>query len=160
MGKLLQRNLLNFEDPLGFSKTVFIKITYFEEDLNYFFEIQGEKTCQTTKNFNKDPAKIFGYNKTSFISRKILHKNKYEDFALQNLEEKAISLCGQQVKTTGVPGVFSSEEISELKTDNLKIIMEIFLSGVVDTFNSELQREISLMKIRTLQSEIQRLKIQ
>ena len=32
-GKLLQRNLINFNDPLGFSKTVFIKTTYFEDDL-------------------------------------------------------------------------------------------------------------------------------
>ena len=28
-GKLLQRNLLNFKDPLGFSKTSFIKTTYY-----------------------------------------------------------------------------------------------------------------------------------
>ena len=54
-GKLLQRNLrmlqrnlrnlrnfkLNFKDPLGFSKTVFIKTTYFEDDLeNYFLKIK------------------------------------------------------------------------------------------------------------------------
>ena len=38
-GKLIQRNLLSFKDPLGFSKTVFIKTTYFEDDIvNYFFE--------------------------------------------------------------------------------------------------------------------------
>ena len=41
-GKLLQRNLLNFKDPLSFSKTVFIKTTSFEDDLvNYLFESQG-----------------------------------------------------------------------------------------------------------------------
>ena len=56
-------------------------------------------------------------------------------------DHKAISLCGQQVTTTGVLGVISSEEISELKTDNLKMTMEIFLSGVVDTFNFELLKE-------------------
>ena len=142
-GKLIQRNLLSFKDPLGFSKTVFIKTTYFEDDLvNYFFENRGEQTCQTIKHFNKeDPVKIFGNNKTTFISGKILHKNKYEDFALEILEEKAISLCGQQVKTTGVPGVFYSEESSELKTGNLKITMEMFLSSVVDTLNFELLKE-------------------
>ena len=54
-GKLIQRNLLRFKDPLGFSKTVFIKTTYFEDDLvNYFFENQGEQTCQTIKHFNKE----------------------------------------------------------------------------------------------------------
>ena len=142
-GKLIQRNLLSFKDPLGFSKTVFIKTAYFEDDLvNYFFENQGEQTCQTIKHFNKeDPVKIFGNNKTNFISGKILHKNKYEDFALEILEEKAISLCGQQVKTTGVPGVFYSEEKSELKTGNLKITMEMFLSSVVDTLNFEILKE-------------------
>ena len=73
---------------------------------------QGEQTCQTIKHFNKeDPVKIFGNNKTTFISGKILHKNKYEDFALEILEEKAISLCGQQVKTTGVPGVFTPRKV-------------------------------------------------
>ena len=43
----------------------------------------------------EDPAKIFGNSKTNFIRGKILHKNKFEDFALQNLKEKAINLCGQ-----------------------------------------------------------------
>ena len=108
-GKLIQRSLLSFKDLLGFSKTVFIKITYFEDDLvNYFFfENQGEQTCQTIKHLKKeDPVKFFGNNKTTFIRGKMLHKNRYEDFALEILEEKAISLCGQQVKTTGVTGVF------------------------------------------------------
>ena len=150
-GKLIQRNLLSFKDPLGFSKTVFIKTTYFEDVfVNYFFENQGEQTCQTIKHFNKeDPVKFFGNNKTTFISGKILHRNKYEDFALEILEEKAISLCRQQVKTTGVPGVFYSEASSELKTGNLKITMEIFLSSVVDTLNFELlkEREIFLWKL-------------
>ena len=37
-GKLIQRNLLSFKVPLGFSKTVFIKTTYFEDNLvSYFF---------------------------------------------------------------------------------------------------------------------------
>ena len=95
--KLIQRNLLSFKDPLGFSKTIFIKTTYFEDDLvNFFFENEGEQTCQTIKHFNKeDQVKILGNNKTTFISGKILHTNKYEDFALEILEEKAISLCGQ-----------------------------------------------------------------
>ena len=153
-GKLIQRNLLSFKDPLGFSKTVFIKTTYFEDDLvNYFFENQIKQTCQTVKHFNKeDPLKIFGNNKTTFTSGKILHKNNYEDFALEILKEKTISLCGQQVKTTGVPGVFYSEECSELKNGNLKITMEMFLSSVVDTLKFEIlnEREI-FMKIRTLQ---------
>ena len=110
-GKLIQRNLLSFKDPLGFPKTVFVKTTLFEDDLViYFFENQYKQTCQTIKNVNKeDPAKIFGNNKTTFISCKISHKNKYEDFALEILEEKAI-LCGQQVKVTGIPGVFYFRE--------------------------------------------------
>ena len=128
-----------------------------------FFENQGEQTCQTINHLNKeDPVKIFDNNKTTFISGKILQKNKYEDFALGILEEKAIRVCGQQVKTTGVLGAFYSEESSELKTGNLKINMEMFLSSVVDTLKFELlkEREFFLMKIRTLQCEIQRLNIQ
>ena len=107
-GNLLERNLLNFKDPLGFS-FFFIKTTYVEHDIvNYFFENQVEQTCQTIKHFNKeDPAKIFGNNKTPFTP-KILHQKKYEDFSLEILQEKAISLCGQEVKK--VPGVFYSEE--------------------------------------------------
>ena len=141
-GKLLQRNLLNFKDPLGFSKYVFIKTTYFEDDLvNYFFENQGEQTCQTIKHFNmEDPVRCFGNNKTTFISGKILNK-KYEDFALKILEEKTIKLCGQRVKPTGVPIVFYSEENLELKTGKHKITMEMFLSSVVDTLNFELLKE-------------------
>ena len=45
------------------------------------------------------------------------------------------------MKTTGVPAVFFSEESSELKTGNLKITMEMFLSSVTDTFNCELFKE-------------------
>ena len=89
----------------------------------------------------EDPVKIVDNNKTTIISGNILHKNKYEDFALEILEEKAISLCGQQVKTTGVPGVFYSDERSELKNGNLKITMEMFLSSIVDTLNFELLKE-------------------
>ena len=38
LGKADTKKPLNFKDPLGFSKTVFIKTTYFEDDLvNYFF---------------------------------------------------------------------------------------------------------------------------
>ena len=108
-GKLLQRNLLSFKDPLGFSKTVSIKTTHFEDDLvSYFFEIQGKQTCQTIKHFNmEDPAKILVTTRRHLSAEKCLHKNKYEDFALEILEEKAI-LCGQQEKVTGVPGVFYS----------------------------------------------------
>ena len=79
-GKLIQRNLLSFKDPLGFSKTVsYQNHIFFQDDLvNYFFENQGEQTCQTIKHFNKeDPVKTFADNKTTFISGKILHKNKY-----------------------------------------------------------------------------------
>ena len=77
------------------------------------------------------------------------------------MEEKAISLCGQRVKPTGVPGVFYYEESSKLNTCKLKVTMEMFLSSVVDTLNFELlkEREIFLMKFRNLQCEIQRLKI-
>ena len=130
-------------DPLVFSKTVFIENTFFADDLvNYCFENQGEQTCQTIIHFNKEnPANIFGNNKSTFISAKILHKNKYEDFELQILDEKAISFCGQQFKIIRVPGLFYSEESSELKTNNLKTTMEIFLSSFIDTFNFELLKE-------------------
>ena len=66
------------------------------------------------------------------------------------------------MKTTGVPGVFYSEKSLEVKIGNLKITMEMFLSSAVDIFIFEIlkKREIILMKIRTLQCEIQRLKIQ
>ena len=96
---------------------------------------------------------------SQFISRKTLHNDKYENFALEILEEKAISLCGQQVKLTGVSGVCYSKKNSEL---NLKIIIEMFLSRVIDTFNFQHLKEnkIYLMKIRTLQCEIQRQKDQ
>ena len=66
---------------------------------------------------------------------------KPKDFALEISEEKAISLCGQQVKTTAVPGVFYLEESSELKTGKLKITMDMFPSSVVDTLNFELLKE-------------------
>ena len=67
-GKLLQRSLLYFKDPLRFPKTVFIKTTHFDF-VNYFFENQGK---QTIKHFNKqDPAKVFGDNKTTFIRGKL-----------------------------------------------------------------------------------------
>ena len=35
--KLLQRNLLKYKDPLGFSKNVFNKTTYCEDNLVNFF---------------------------------------------------------------------------------------------------------------------------
>ena len=74
------------------------------------------------------------------------------------LEEKEISLCGQQVKPTRVPGVFHSEESSEVKTGKLKVTIELFLSSVVDTINFEFLKErIFLMKIRTLQWNVQRI---
>ena len=73
--------------------------------------------------------------------RIVFYKNKYEYFALESVEQKAISLCGQQVKPTGVLGVFYSEEISEPKTGKLKITMEIFLSSVVDNLNFELLKK-------------------
>ena len=95
------------------------------------------------------------------MSGKILHKNKYEDFALEILEEKTI-LCGQQVKVTGVSGAFYSEKSSELTTVNLKVTWEMFLSSIIDSFNFEIfeERGLFFMKIRTLQCEIQRLRIQ
>ena len=144
-GKLLQRNLLSFKDPLGFPKSVFFKTTHFEDDLvNYFFENQGKQTFQTIKHLNKEDLqkfqKFFGNNNATFISGKFLHKNKYEDFTLEILEEKAI-LCGQQVKVTGVSGVFYSEKSSELTTVNLKMTMEMFLSSIIDNFNFEIFEE-------------------
>ena len=140
---MLQGNLISFKDPLGFSETVFIKTTHFEDDfVNYLFENQGEQTCLTIKQINKEnPVKFFGNSKTTFISGKTLHKNKYEDFALEILEERSISLWGQQVKTIGIPGVFYSEESSELKTGNLIITGEMFLSSVVDTLNFQFLKE-------------------
>ena len=60
-GKLLQRNLRDGRDPLGFSKTVLTKTTFFEDNLeNHFLKNQGKQTCQTIKHFNKeDAAKFF-----------------------------------------------------------------------------------------------------
>ena len=56
----------------------------------------------------------------TFISGKTVSENNFEDIALEVLEKKDISLRGQQGNTTGNPGVFYSEESSELKTRNLK----------------------------------------
>ena len=115
MGKIATKNRIKSKDPLGFSNNVFTNTTFFEDHLvNYFLKKKVSKKSLTVKHFNKeDPAKIFGANKTTFISGKILHKKKYEDFVFEILEEKAISLCGQQVKITGVSGDFYSEEFSE-----------------------------------------------
>ena len=55
---------------------------------------------------------------------------------------------------------FFSDDSSDLKTGKFKITMEIFLSSVVDTLNFELPKERNFLKIRTLQSEIQRLNFQ
>ena len=130
-------------------------------------EKQGGQTCRTIKHFIKeDLAKNFGNSKTTFINGKKYTKTKDKDFALEILEKRSISLCGQQVKTTGVPAVFYAEESSKLKTGNLKINMEMLLSSINDTFNFELfkkrerERERFLRKFGTLQSESQRLKIQ
>ena len=58
--KLLKRNLINFKDPPVFSKTVFIKTTYFADNLvNYYFENQDEQKCQTIKDFNKGALREF-----------------------------------------------------------------------------------------------------
>ena len=54
----------------------------------------------------RTPPKIFGNNKTTYISGKNLHKIKSKAFAFQILEEKTISLSGQQVKLTGDQGFF------------------------------------------------------
>ena len=45
--------------PLGFSKTLFIKTTIFEDSIvKYFSENQGTLNCQTFKHLDKDePAK-------------------------------------------------------------------------------------------------------
>ena len=51
------------------------------------------------------------------------------------------------MKTTKVPGVFYCEESLELKTCNLKITIEMFLSSFIDTFNYKLLKErVSLNK--------------
>ena len=83
--KKIQRNILRkvattkpikLKDHLGFPKTVPINTIYFENN------IHGKQTCQTIEHFNKEgPAKIFGNNKTTFISSKTLLKTNYEDFA-------------------------------------------------------------------------------
>ena len=146
LGEAATKKPINFKNSLAFSKTVFIKTTYFEDNLvKYFFENQSEQTWQTIKHFNKvirrTLKKFLVTTRPILSAEKILHKIKYEDFALELSEEKSISLCRQQVETTGVPGVFYSEESSKLKTDNLKISMEMFFSGVVDTFKFELLKE-------------------
>ena len=146
LGEAATKKPINFKNSLAFSKTVFIKTTYFEDNLvNYFFENQSEQTWQTIKHFNKvirGTLKKFLLTTRPILSaEKFLDKIKYKGFALEFSEEKSISLCRQQVETTRVPGVFYSEESSELKTDNLKISMEMFFPGVVDTFNFELLKE-------------------
>ena len=116
--------------------------TFWRRLSELFFENQGEQTCQTIKHFhNEDPEKIVGNNKTTFVRQKILHKSKYEEIASENLEKKAISLLGQQVKINGIPDVFYPEENSELKTSNLKVTKELFLSSVIDTFEFKLLKE-------------------
>ena len=49
--KLLQGNIIKFKgSPRFLENCFFIRTTYFEEHLvNYFFENQGEQTCQTIK---------------------------------------------------------------------------------------------------------------
>ena len=95
---------------------------------------------KTIKHFNKeDTAKTLVTR--PLLSAEKFYIKKYGDFALEILEEKAISLCGQQVKITRAPEVYYSEESSELKTGNLKITMEMFPSCVVDTFNFNILKE-------------------
>ena len=77
----------------------------------------------------------------ALLSTENFTQNKYEYFALEILEEKAICLRRQQMKIIGVPGDFYSEEKSELKTGNPKITIEMFLSSFIDTFNFELLKK-------------------
>ena len=131
MGEAATEKPINFKNPLNFSKTVFIKTTYFEDNLvNYFFENQSEQTWRTIKHFNKvirrTLKKFLVTTRPILSAEKFLDKIKYKDIALEFSEGKSISLCRQQVETNRVPGVFYSEESSELKTDNLKISMEMF----------------------------------
>ena len=72
---------------------------------------------------------FFANNKTSFISEKVLHKNKTEDLAL----EPSV-FCGQQVKNWGSVVAFL-KKISQLATGYLKMTLETFLW--VDKFNLE-----------------------
>ena len=72
-GKLLQRNLLNFKDPLGFSETVFFQKPIYKDDLVNFLKIK-----LTIKQFSRgNLQRFFVNNNTTFISGKFLHKNKY-----------------------------------------------------------------------------------
>ena len=77
-GKLIQRNLLNFKESLGFSKTVLMQTTYFEDNLvKYLFENQGEQTCQTIKHFSKeDPAKFLLTTRPLLLAEKFHTKTK------------------------------------------------------------------------------------
>ena len=63
----------------------------------------------------EDPAKFFGNNK-ALSAAKNFYIIKFKK--LEVLEEKAVSLCEQQVKIT--PSVFNSKKRSELTTGNLK----------------------------------------
>ena len=73
-GKLIQRNLLNFKESLGFSKTVFIQTTYFEDNLvKYSFENQGEQICQTIKHFNKEDRAKFLVTTRLLLSAEKFH---------------------------------------------------------------------------------------
>ena len=141
MGKTATKNLLIFQDTLGFlKKTVFIKTTYFKDDsISVFLKFNVSRHGKRSNILIKMTLQNFLNNKITFISGKILLTKNYNGFALQILEEKK----------PGVPGVFCSEESSELRTGNLKITMEMFLSSVSDTFNFEFlkEREMILMKI-------------
>ena len=70
-------------------------------------------------------------------------------FELKILAEKSIGLYGQQVKVTGVPGVFFNKR-AELTMVNLKITMELFLSSGSDTLELLKERENVFMRVRAL----------
>ena len=75
-GKLLQRNLLNFKDPLNMSKTVLIKTKYVEVDLvnNFLVEQSNTLIRRTLQTFVVTTRQLLSaekfYTKTNM---KILH---------------------------------------------------------------------------------------
>ena len=71
-----------------------------------------------------------------FSSKKILHKNEIEDFALQIVEIKFP--CGQMLKLTESSGVFYSKKKSKRATSDIRETMEMFLLSCIHNLNFQL----------------------
>ena len=77
LGKAGSKKLLNIEDLLCFSKPVFIKTTYFVDNLEIYFPRKSRQANMSNDQrlLPGGPCKNFAKNKASFISGKSLHQN-------------------------------------------------------------------------------------